>query len=85
MRRTCEALAIAVLLAFATVGPAHAEKTQKQPQAKPHARPPVIIDDRTFRAPPPPHERNYYGPAPTIQPPMERVPLPAPLAQPPPR
>ena len=33
--------------------------------------------------PPPSSERNYYGPAPGIQQPMERVPLPAPLAQPP--
>jgi hypothetical protein len=82
MRRTYEVLGIAVLLAVGTVGPAYAERAQKQPRTK---RPPVIIDDRTFRAPPPPHERSYYGPAPTIQPPMERVPLPAPLAQPPPR
>jgi len=57
---------------------------QKRPPPKPAQRPQVIIQDRSLYGPPPvPHERNYYGPAPGIQPPMERIPPPAPLAQPP--
>ena len=47
----------------------------------------TIIRDRSLFGPPPlppsSTERNYYGPAPGIQPPMERVPLPAPLSPPP--
>jgi hypothetical protein len=49
-------------------------------------QPQVIIRDRSLFGPPPlppsSTERNYYGPAPGIQPPMERVPLPAPLSPP---
>jgi len=75
-------IAVAVA-ALAVSGSAFAEQ-HKQPPRKPAQRPPVILDDRSIYYPPPvPHERNYYGPPPGIQPPMERVPLPPPLAQPP--
>jgi hypothetical protein len=58
---------------------------QQRQQAKPSQQPRIIYRDRWLRGPPPPpsSNRNYYGPAPGIQQPMERVPLPAPLAQPP--
>jgi len=85
MHRVCNAPVIAVVLALSLAASANAQQQQKQP--RPAQRPPVIINDPSLSRPPPPlqHERNYYGPAPTIQPPMERVPLPAPLAQPPTR
>ena len=56
---------------------------QQKKQAKPPQPPNVILRDRRPYGPPPQPERNYYGPAPSIQPPMERVSPPAPLAQPP--
>jgi hypothetical protein len=78
---TALAIAVAVVLA-APVAAEGARREQKSLRTK--SRPPVIIRDPSlYRPPPPPHERNYYGPAPTIQPPMQRVPLPAPLSQPP--
>ena len=51
----------------------------EEDRPSPRSRPQVILRDRWPYGPPPQPERNYYGPAPTIQPPMERVPLPAPL------
>jgi hypothetical protein len=62
-----------------------ASAQQQRQQARPPQQPQVIIRDRWLRGPPPPpsSDRNYYGPAPGVQQPMERVPLPAPLAQPP--
>jgi hypothetical protein len=83
---TLIAVAFAVALAPAVSEGAQKKQTtyQTKSQTKSYRRPKVIFRDRSlFRAPPPPHERNYYGPAPSIQPPMQRVPLPAPLAQPP--
>jgi len=71
--------AIAVLAALTVPGPADAQ----QKQGKSERRPIIITDPSFYRGPPPPHERNYVGPGPTIVPPMERVPGPAPLAQPP--
>jgi hypothetical protein len=77
-------MAVACAVALAPAVSEGAQKQQKTPYSKSHKRPKVILRDRSiFRPPPPPHERNYYGPAPSIQPPMERIPLPAPLAQPP--
>lgn len=73
------AFAIAVLAALTVPNPADAEQRQSKSQRRP-----IIINDPSFyRGPPPPHERNYVGPGPTIVPPMERIPGPAPLAQPP--
>ena len=76
------ALAVAgAMLAFH--GSADAQQQRKK-QAKPPDPPRVIIErDRWRYGPPQQPEPKYYGPAPTIQPPMERVPQPAPLAQPP--
>jgi hypothetical protein len=85
MRRLLNIAAAVVLravpVAVATAQSADARQ-KKQGQAP---RPQVIIKDRWLQGPPPPpsSDRNYYGPAPTIQPPMQRVPQPAPLAQPP--
>ena len=79
-------LNIALLASFvALLGVPAASAQTKQQQSTPAQRPQVIIRDRSLYGPPlpPSSERNYYGPAPTIQQPMERVPLPAPLAQPP--
>jgi hypothetical protein len=79
-------LTIAVLAGFvALLGAPAASAQSKKEQSKPAQRPQVIIRDRSMYGPPlpPSSERNYYGPAPTIQQPMERVPLPAPLTQPP--
>jgi len=82
MYRPCLALAITVAIALAPVSAADARG--KKSGVKPPPRPPVIVRDPSlYRPPPPPHDRSYYGPAPSIQPPMQRVPLPAPLAQPP--
>jgi hypothetical protein len=84
MHRLYIALAVAFAVVLAPVVSEAAQKKQTTSQTKSYKRPKVIIRDRDlFRAPPTPHERNYYGPAPSIQRPMERVPLPAPLAQPP--
>jgi hypothetical protein len=70
--------AAAVLASGAAVS-AHAQQKGAKPQ-----RPQVIIIDRSLgRPPPPPHERNYVGPAPSTAPPMQRIPQVAPLAQPP--
>jgi hypothetical protein len=82
MYRLCGVVAVAVLVVSAPLASALAKDKKA---SRPPQRPPVIINDPSLSRPPPPlqHERNYYGPAPTIQPPMERVPLPAPLAQPP--
>jgi hypothetical protein len=80
-------LNVALLAGFvAVLGGAPAASAQSnQQKSKPAHRPQVIIRDRSLYGPPlpPSSQRNYYGPAPTIQQPMERVPLPAPLAQPP--
>ena len=96
MPRLCTAIAIAVAVTVAAPGaskPADAQQKQKassgaQQKHKPARQPQVIIRDRDrwmYGPPLPPSstERNYYGAAPGIQPPMERVPLPAPLAPPP--
>jgi hypothetical protein len=71
----------------ASSGAQYRYSTGTQYKSKPARRPQVIIRDRSLFGPPPlppsSTERNYYGPAPSIQPPMERVPMPAPLANPP--
>jgi hypothetical protein len=81
------ALAVAaILVAVATLALAESADAKKaRGKSAPAQRPQVIIQDRNLYGPPSPpsSDRNYYGPAPTIQPPMERVPMPAPLAQPP--
>jgi hypothetical protein len=86
------ALAIAAAVAAGPTASAAAPYEQQvakraQQKHKPAPRPQVIIRDRSFYGPPPlppsSTERYYYAPAPGIQPPMERVPLPAPLAPPP--
>jgi hypothetical protein len=66
------------------LGAAWQADAQQRQQAQP-SQPRVIYRDRWLQGPPPPasSNRNYYGPAPGVQQPMERVPLPAPLAQPP--
>jgi len=43
----------------------------------------VVNDPSLSRPPPPPHERTFVGPQPSLQPPMERIPPPAPLSSPP--
>jgi hypothetical protein len=73
------ALAVLGAAMMAHTGDASA---QRKKQVKPPLSPRVIERDRFF-GPPQQPEPKYYGPAPGIQPPMERVPLPAPLAQPP--
>jgi hypothetical protein len=73
-------LAVAVVLGPGASG-GYAGPDQKQ--AKPAKRPIIIRDPSAFRAPPPPHERNYVGPGPSRAAPMERIPQVAPLAQPP--
>ena len=96
MPRLWTAVAITVAVAVAAPGvstSAGAQQKQKasagaQQKQKAVRQPQVIIRDRDrwmYGPPLPPSstERNYYGPAPGIQPPMERVPLPAPLAPPP--
>lgn len=86
MHRLQTILALAVLMSFmAGLGAASDASAQQKQQTRPPNQPQVIIRDRWLRGPPPPpsSDRNYYGPAPGIQQPMERVPLPAPLAQPP--
>jgi hypothetical protein len=78
-------LMIAVLANFVALNAPAASAQSKQQQSRPAQGPQVIIRDRSLYGPPlpPSSQRNFYGPAPTIQQPMERVPLPAPLAQPP--
>jgi len=57
---------------------------QQPPQKPSPQRPPVIINDPSlYRAPPPPHERNYVGPQPSLSAPMDRLQQPSPLAPPP--
>jgi hypothetical protein len=84
--QTLVALAATAVLVGATAlaAPHAADAGQKRQQSR-QQRPPVIDGDRwrLYRPAPSYPERNYYGPAPGIQQPMERVPLPAPLAQPP--
>jgi hypothetical protein len=92
MPRLSTVLAFAVAAAVAApLTPADAQQRQKsysgsRYKGKPARRPQVIIRDRSHLGPPPlppsSTERNYYGPAPSIQQPMQRVPLPAPLAPP---
>jgi len=80
------AAALAVLGAplAAHGGGGSAEAQQRKQVRPPPPQPRVLRDrDRFFYGPPPQPERNYYGPAPGIQQPMERVPMPPPLAQPP--
>jgi hypothetical protein len=87
MHRLQSILALAALMSVMGVLAVtwDASAQQRNQQARPSRQPQVIIRDRWLRGPPPPpsSERNYYGPAPSIQEPMQRVPLPAPLAQPP--
>lgn len=84
MYRLSTAIAVALAVALPPTVSEGAQKRQTTSHTKSHKRPPVIVRDPSLYRPPPPlHDRNYYGPAPTIQPPMERIPLPAPLAQPP--
>jgi len=86
MLRLHRILALAVLVSLlGGLGAAwEADAQQQRQQAQPSQRQ-IITRDRWLQGPPPPpsSNRNYYGPAPGIQQPMERVPLPAPLAQPP--
>jgi hypothetical protein len=83
MHRLHCVLALAVLASLLSAV-READAQQQRQQAQPSQRQ-VIIRDRWQRGPPPPpsSDRNYYGPAPGIQQPMERVPMPAPLSQPP--
>ena len=85
MRRLLNLAVVAVLLAVPVAIAAAQGADARQRKQGPVKRPQVIIQDRSIYGPPPPpsSDRNYYGPAPTIQPPMQRVPQPAPLAQPP--
>ena len=80
------AAALAVLAAPLALdhGGGSAEAQQRRKQVRPPQQPRIILRDRDRDLGPPPQPRgNYYGPAPGIQAPMERVPMPAPLAQPP--
>jgi hypothetical protein len=74
---------VATLAVLGTAMMAHADgaSAQQTKHAKP-TPPPRIIIERDF-GPPRQPEPKYYGPAPGIQPPMERVPMPPPLAEPP--
>lgn len=73
-------LAVAILAAL-SAGQAAAQ--EKEARAK-NRRPPIIYNDPSlYRAPPPPHDRTYVGPGPSLVPPMQRIPPPAPLSQPP--
>jgi type IV secretory pathway VirB10-like protein len=76
------AAALAVVGAV-LAGHGSADAQQRKKQANPSQPPKVIIERDRRLGPPQQPEPRYYGPAPTIQPPMERVPMPAPLAQPP--
>jgi hypothetical protein len=75
-------LAAALAVAGAMLAHPGSADAQHKKQAKPPRSPPVILRERRY-GPPPQPEPKYYQPAPTIQPPMKRVPLPEPLAQPP--
>ena len=78
-------LSLTLLAAVTALVSASSVSAQQRQQARPLERPPVFRDRPFSSAPPPPpsSDRNFYGPAPGIQQPMERVPQPAPLAQPP--
>jgi hypothetical protein len=87
MHRLHRILALAILTSLLG-GPWaawEADAQQQRQQVRPPQQPRIILRDRSLNGPPPPpsSERNYYGPAPGVQQPMERVPLPAPLSQPP--
>jgi hypothetical protein len=79
MRYSRIIIPLAILLSIgARANPADALKQTS------NKRPRVIVRDPCFdRAPPPPHQRKYFEPYPSLQPPMERVPPIAPLSQPP--
>lgn len=88
MHRLCTfAAALTVLGAVlgSALAPGSADARGRKQTKPSEARPQIIDRDRWLRGPPPPpsSDRNYYGPAPTIQPPMQRVQPPPPLAQPP--
>jgi hypothetical protein len=97
MPRLCTAIAVAIVLALGAGAPANSASAQQQKQKAgvqhvqqkqraPRSRVIILDRDRMLNGPPlPPSstQRNYYGPSPGVQGPMERVPLPAPLAQPP--
>jgi hypothetical protein len=77
-----------LLAALAVLGgtiTAHPVGTSAQPrrQAKPPQPPRIIQRDWRYVPAPQPAPRYYYEPAPGPQAPMQRVPMPAPLAQPP--
>jgi hypothetical protein len=78
------ALAVLGAAVVADGSVASTEAQQKRKQARPPPQPKVLRErDRFFFNTPQRPERNFYGPAPGIQQPMERVPMPAPLAEPP--
>jgi hypothetical protein len=86
MHRLHRILALAALASLmGGLGIASDASAQNRQQARPPQQPQIILRDRSFSGPPlpPSSDRNYYGPAPGVQQPMERVPLPAPLSQPP--
>lgn len=73
------ALAMAVFAAYGAANTTSAQQNQTQTRK----RPVIINDPSVYRPRPPPHDRTYVGPGPTVTPPMERLPKVAPLAQPP--
>jgi hypothetical protein len=79
------AAALAVLGApLSAHGAGGRAEAQQRKQLRPPPQQPRVLRDRDrYYGPPQQPERNYYGPAPGIQQPMERVPMPPPLAQPP--
>jgi len=77
------AIFAAGVFAVAVVGTAAPTTVEAQQQAQPRKRPVIINDRSIYRPPPLPRDRNYVGPAPTVSPPMQRIPQVAPLAQPP--
>jgi len=66
------------VLALGTATSAIAQSSAPPPPPQP--RPPAVLINPYDRGPPPQPERPYVGPAPTVQPPMERVTPVAPLA-----
>lgn len=70
-------MALALLTASGALAPAVAQEKQAKPK-----RPVIIYDPSALRRPPP-QERTYVGPGPSLSPPMERIPNVPPLAQPP--
>jgi hypothetical protein len=86
MHRLLPILAFAVLTTLSGgLGIVSEAPAQQRQQTGPPQRPQIILRERGPYGPPPPpsSNRNYYGPAPGVQPPMERVPQPAPLSEPP--